>query len=147
MQPKEKAMTYSRTQQIGGDGGNTFSDNLTEICRLVEVKVRHGSTVDAITCVWTTPSGSRVTGDRHGGGGGSESVFSLLEGEHIVEVSIRSRKYVDSLTFRTNTGRTSETYGGSGGSPTSLTNLQAGGFFGRSGSRLDAIGVFTEVDC
>jgi hypothetical protein len=138
---------YTRTQQHGGTGGGEFADNLTETCQLVGVNIRHGSRVDAIQGVWTTPSGAHVTGALHGGGGGELTSFSLAAGEYIVRIDGRSGARTDSLQFTTNTGKTYGPYGGSGGSAYSISDLKVAGFFGRSGSEVDAIGFFTPANC
>jgi hypothetical protein len=144
----EDSMTaYVPTRVHGGGGGNAFSDDLTQACRLVKVAIRHGKEVDGIQGTYVTPTGSEFTGGFHGGSGGSPSEFTLEPDEHIVAVEGRSGGRVDRLTFITNKGRRHGPYGGDGGSPFELSNLAVGGFFGRSGSRLDAIGFFNEAKC
>jgi hypothetical protein len=144
----ESMMTaYVQTQTHGGGGGSPFSDDLTQACRLVRVAIRHGSEVDGIQGTYVTPDGIEFTGNFHGGSGGSPSEFTLDSDEYINGVAGRSADRVDQLTFITNKGHTYGPYGGDGGSTFSISNLKVGGFFGRSGSRLDAIGFFDEVNC
>jgi|CXWL01.1.fsa_nt_gi hypothetical protein len=139
---------YVCSQQNGGNGGVAFADNLTEFCQLVQVNLRAGSEVDAIQGVWSTPAGTRVTGTMHGGGGGTPASFDLDQDEFIVRVDGRSGSRVDQLTFTTNKGRTHGPYGGKGGDKDfHLSDLKVGGFCGRSGSGLDAIGFYTPGTC
>jgi hypothetical protein len=142
-----QATPYRRSTQFGGTGGNAFADNLTEICRLAQLTVRHGSRVDAIQAVWELPSGALVTGQQHGGGGGSPSTFKLAKGEYINRIELRSAYEIDSLTFYTSAGNKHGPYGGSGGTPQEIAAGPINGFFGRSASRLDAFGVFSLTSC
>jgi hypothetical protein len=138
---------YVKTQRYGGSGGGAFSDDLTEACQLVQVTVRHGTRVDSIESVWSTPSGATFTGARHGGGGGSPSTFTLEKEEYITRIDGRSGSSVDQLTFTTNKGNKFGPYGKDGGSPFSIADVRVFGFFGSSGSSLDAIGFFTPGKC
>jgi len=142
-----QATPYGRSTQYGGTGGDAFADDLTEICRLSSVTVRHGSRVDAIQSTWVLPDGSTVTGTQHGGTGGSASSFDLEDGEYINRIELRSGSAVDSLTFYTSSGNKYGPYGGSGGSPYTIVAGPINGFFGRSGSRLDAFGAFSPTSC
>ncbi|WP_199155369.1 jacalin-like lectin [Chromobacterium sp. ASV23] len=54
---------------------------------------------------------------------------------------------VGQLSFTTNLDNAHGPQGGSGGSPFSLSSTHVGGFFGRSGSELDAIGFFNRAGC
>lgn len=51
-----------------------------------------------------------------GGQGGSPHTWDVPEGQHITQVEYRSGDRIDSLTFVTNTGTKSPTFGGGGGS-------------------------------
>ncbi|WP_211441402.1 jacalin-like lectin [Collimonas humicola] len=139
---------FTRTEQHGGSGGGAFSTDLTETCQLVGINIRHGSGVDAIQAVWSTPSGSRTTGAWYGGDGGELSSINLAANEYITRVEGRSGSGVDQLKFITSTGAAYGPFGGGGGDPFLLTNLQdVRGLFGRSGSGLDAIGFFVPAKC
>jgi hypothetical protein len=140
-------MAYNKTSRVGGNGGNSFSDDLTEMCDLIRVKVRHGKKIDAITSVWRTTAGNELQGTQHGGGGGEQSAFTLAEGEFINRIEGRSGDEIDQLTFFTNQGHKYGPYGGNGGSPFTLADLKVGGFWGRSEERLDAFGAFTVAAC
>lgn len=140
-------MAYRKTGAFGGTGGVAFSDDLTQACRLAKVIIRHGARVDSIACVWTSTEGSPIQGTKHGGDGGSESSFELAKEEYINRIEGRSGEGVDSLTFFTNVGNKYGPYGGSGGEPFEITDLHIGGFYGRSGARLDEMGGFTVYNC
>lgn len=142
-----KAVPYRRSQRFGGSGGGEFSDDLTEVCRLVEVRVRSGARVDAIQCVWELADGDTRVGALHGGGGGGEHAFTLDHGEYINRVVLRSGAEIDQLTFYTSEGRTHGPYGGGGGGTHEISAPVITGFFGRSGGRLDALGAFSPTQC
>jgi hypothetical protein len=97
--------------------------------------------------VWITTNGFALQGPRHGGGGGSESSFDLAEGEFITRIEGRSGSEVDQLTFTTNKGNKHGPYGGGGGAPFAVSDINVGGFFGRSGDRLDQIGFYATAAC
>jgi Jacalin-like lectin domain len=139
--------TYVMTEQHGGNGGNAFTDDLTQSCRLVKVSIRHGSEVDGIQGTYLAPSGAEFTGAFHGGAGGSLDQFTLAPGEYITRIDGRSGGRTDQLKFTTSNGNVYGPYGGDGGTTWSITNVRVGGFFGRSGARLDAIGFFTPGEC
>lgn len=138
---------YTKSQQYGGNGGNPFSDDLTQSCRLSTVTIRSGDLVDAIEGTYTSPSGAQFSGGHHGGGGGQLQSFDLAPGEYIVRVDVRSGSSVDQLKFTTNHGNVHGPYGGDGGDPSELSDVHIGGFFGQSGDLLDNVGFFTLVDC
>jgi Jacalin-like lectin domain len=138
---------YVATAISGGKGGNEFAEDLTLFCKLIAVRIRSGSEVDSIEGVYLLPSGVEESGPRHGGGGGSEKMFRLEPDEFITAVEGRSGKRVDRLQFITNKGRRSDAYGGTGGEAFTVNALHVGGFVGRSGSRLDAIGFLTQAKC
>lgn len=140
-------MAYKPTQQYGGTGGNAFSDDLTQSCRIGTVKIRSGTYVDAIEVVYVKPGGATYSGGQHGGNGGTAHSFNLAANESIVRVDGRSGKYVDQLKFTTNLGNVYGPYGGGGGNAFALPGLQVGGILGRSGTYLDNIGFFTAASC
>ena len=142
-----QATPYKQSSVYGGSGGEAFTDDLTQICRLAQVVVRHGSRIDAITSVWQLPDGTLVTGKRHGGTGGTESSFTLEKDESINRIELRSGSEVDALTFFTDTGNKYGPFGGSGGDANTIAGGPINGFFGQSGARLDAIGAFSPTTC
>jgi hypothetical protein len=139
-------MAYKPTQQFGGSGGNAFSDDLTQSCRVGAVNIRSGSLVDSIEFIYIKPGGGTYSGGQHGGSGGTGASFKLANGESIVRVDVRSGSKVDQLKFTTNLGNVYGPYGGNGGTPSAITG-QIGGIFGRSGSLLDNIGFFNAANC
>jgi len=132
-------MTTFNTPSYGGNGGTAFSDthDLDGWGRITQISVRHGSGVDAIATTYA--NGQFLS---HGGTGGVLSLITLKDDEFIIRVGLRSGTNLDSITFYTSKGGTYGPYGGSGGTP---HNIDVGSnvlhcFFGRTGSRVDAIG-------
>ncbi len=75
--------------------------------------------------------------------GGSPDVWDVPAGQYIHQVEYRSGAGVDAITFITNTGLKSPTYGGGGGSYKLITfpeGYRIIGFYGRSGDRVDQLG-------
>jgi hypothetical protein len=136
-------MRHSKSTIYGGNGGNSFTDDLTTEKIITRVIVRHGELVDSIQLRWKTSSGDR-SGERHGGGGGAESYFDLNEGECIESISGEAGDFVRKLAFKTNAGK-EYTFGkgGCGSKPFTIDvkGKKILGFWGRSGAYLDAIGV------
>ena len=103
-----------------------------------QINIRSGSLIDSIQLFYQSGQSSGV----YGGGGGSLASFVLEPREFVVAISGRSGSMVDSLTFHTNMGRIIGPLGGGGGSPFYVSQCTLNGIYGRSGSRLDAIGFF-----
>jgi Jacalin-like lectin domain len=80
--------------------------------------------------------------NQYGGGGGDAFSDDLTETQVLVSIKVRHRKYVDQLSFQSNLGNVYGPFGGNGGTPFEIGVSQVGGFFGRSGKYLDAVGVF-----
>lgn len=139
-------MPYKKSALYGGQGGSDFSDDLTQTARIVSISIRHGSRVDSIQTTWLLTDGSQLIGKLHGGSGGKEDVIQFAADEHVVTIQGRSGSRVDSLTITTNK-KSYGPYGGDGGESFGpIPAERAGGFFGRSGSELDAIGVFIPAE-
>ena len=133
------------TNIAGGRGGNPFSDPQPAAgTRVTEVRIRSGEMIDAIQLVYVSVSGSSAVAGQHGGSGGRLNVFRLDADEYITGISGRCGDIIDSLQIRTNK-KTSPIYGGSGGSRDYRIEVpngtEATGFTGRSGERVDAIGL------
>jgi hypothetical protein len=132
-------MTTTNTGFFGGNGGSEFTDthDVNSWGRITQISVRHGSEVDSIATTYA--NGQFLS---HGGTGGDLTVITLNDDEFINKVDLRSGARLDQITFHTSKGVIYGPYGGSGGSPNSVdfgsNVLQY--FFGRSGSRMDAIG-------
>jgi hypothetical protein len=108
------------------------------------VRIRAGDLVDAVQVMYALPDGRTSAGPRHGGRGGREYTFSLDGDEYITGISGRYGDLIDSIRIHTNK-RTSPVFGGTGGSSDFRIDVpqggQAIGFVGRSGARVDAIGL------
>ncbi len=135
----------STTEIAGGRGGNEFSDlQPASGARVAEVRIRAGDTIDAIQMVYGLADGSTVVGSQHGGMGGRPAAFRLDADEYIIGLAGRYGNTIDSLRIITNK-RTSQTFGGRGGSRDFRLDVPSGsqaiGFAGRSGNTVDAIGL------
>ena len=133
------------TNISGGRGGSPFSDPQPAAgTRVTEIRIRSGETIDAIQMVYASATGSSALASQHGGSGGRLNVFRLDADEYITGISGRYGEMVDSLRIHTNK-KTSPLYGGSGGSGDYQIEVPNGtealGFTGRSGERVDAIGL------
>lgn len=95
----------------GGIGGLDFpSQDMDNLCK---IDIRHGSRIDALQFSYC----DGTKGEHLGGQGGSKSTFTLQAGEyltaihgHIVKRGSGSIR-ISSISFVTNLGRTSPTYG------------------------------------
>jgi hypothetical protein len=133
---------------FGGTGGTPF-DDITSATGIVvgisSITIRSGSEVDAIQVNYILSDGSIYTGATHGGTGGNPTTINLTDDETIISMQGRSGSAIDQIIFTTrNTSGTLKVYGpygGTGGSPF-VVNGVVGGFFGRSGSGLDALGFY-----
>ena len=133
------------TDIAGGRGGNPFSDPQQAAgTRVTEVRIRSGEMIDAIQMVYETISGSSMDAGLHGGSGGRLNYFRLDADEYITGISGRCGDLIDSLRIHTNK-KTSPLFGGSGGNRDYQILVPGGteavGFTGRSGQRLDAVGL------
>lgn len=126
----------------GGTGGDTFTDDIpADGIKIQSIEIRHGDYIDAVKLNYSDGSSSA----QHGGGGGNRSVISFESDEFLTEISGRYGSFVDSMTIRTNV-QTFGPFGGNGGSKdyrhqVPEENMEIIGFFGSSGSYLDAIGI------
>jgi hypothetical protein len=131
-----------KSPQYGGGGGDPFDDSSYIGNPITSITVRHGEYVDSIQVNY-----SGQQGPQHGGGGGNADTISLAKGEQVIAVVGRSGEYVDQIQFVTvspgNVLRTYGPYGGTGGDPFYIIGT-VDAFFGRSGSLLDAVGVWVQ---
>ena len=134
----------------GGDGGNAFSAPLTLATgeawkKIYAIKVRHGKIIDAIQLYWVNDSGVYTNSPHYGGDTGTESWMFLASNEYITKLTVRAGNKVDKLVFTTNLNKT-YTFGGDGGDATTLnfgtSGLQMHGIYGRSGGKIDRIGIY-----
>jgi hypothetical protein len=125
--------------QVGGDGGGPWSD--FDTCggqALSGFRLRHGDRIDAVQFGYR----GRGWAPRQGGGGEFQTEVVLPADEYIVQVDYRSGSRVDSLSFKTNRGKTYGPYGGSGGSALRYTvtpGEKLGCMSGRAGAGMDRL--------
>ncbi|XP_072988750.1 protein GOS9-like [Typha latifolia] len=129
----------------GGNGGNPFDTGAAT--RLLDIRVRHGGAIDAIQIMYMKDGKIQWT-PQYGGNGGVLTEITLQEGEFLISISgyygtFQDYYVVRSLTFGTNLS-TYGPYGEQEGTTFSipLEDGKIGGFFGRSGGFLDAVGVY-----
>ncbi len=129
----------------GGGGGDPFKDTVPgrRQAAVSEVRVWSGGVIDSIQIVYEAGGGTQE-GRRHGGGGGNLNTFQLRPGESITAVFGTYGRTVGQIRFETSEGRTSAPYGRGGGSEFRFEappGWEVGGFVGRAGGAVDAIGV------
>lgn len=135
------------TPLFGGTGGSPFDDTQApgRIARIVALTIRSGSMVDSIQATYQLENGQIWAAPVHGGGGGSPHTISFMEDETISTMLLRTGSLVDQIMLiTTRPGEPDHVYGpygGQGGSSHAITgNIVA--FYGRSGSLIDAVGVY-----
>ncbi|MGA2737455.1 MAG: hypothetical protein ABSG65_08385 [Bryobacteraceae bacterium] len=131
---------------FGGGGGKEFNDYTSApstIKRIALLKIRSGNTVDSIQATYELENGELWEAPAHGGDGGKPAQISL-QGQELISVLIRSGNKVDQLRFAALEGKVVRgygPYGGDGGGANAVVgNVVA--LFGRSGARVDAIGLY-----
>lgn len=136
--------------RVGGGGGSEWSDGCTGSV-LTGFRIAAGRTVDRVQFRYPTQKvGMFKTGgwsDARGSNAAWTGEVKLAEGEYIVQVDYRKGSKVDSLTFRSNTGKTYGPYGGGGGSPGTYKvtpGEKLSCMSGRSGSSIDQL-TFTST--
>ena len=81
----------------------------------------------------------------HGGTGGKPTAWNVPQGEKIASIEYYYDKYVNALTFITNKGNKSPTFGSKVGK-TAMVNIPADqriiGDYGKSGDYVDQLGFF-----
>jgi hypothetical protein len=113
---------------------------------------RSGSRIDQIEVVWSNQSGGTQSSPEFGGDGGSPFQFAIPTGDYLTQIVGSVGEYDNSvrlfsIQFVTKNGAKSAVYG----EATSAAFLfqcpsgyQITGIFGRSGSAVDALGVFID---
>jgi hypothetical protein len=138
-----KSSSVLASDQVGGSGGSSFSDDITNVARIQSITLRGGSLVDAISITYVLHDGSTMV-KSHGGTGGSAVTLTLSDDEYITKVTGRSGSKLDQVSFTTSYGR-SISKGGTGGSAFTIDpklNRPIIGIFGRSDSYIYALGVY-----
>lgn len=131
---------YQKSVQFGGQGGGAWDDIPYMKGKISQLTIRHGKYVDAIDVVYGT-----TKAPQHGGNGGGADTISLANDENIIAVTGRSGIYLDQIQIVTMDAnkkiRQYGPYGGNGGGAFYVIgDIQ--GFFGRSGSYVDALGMY-----
>jgi hypothetical protein len=136
----------------GGSGGAWFSDPISTLATVAEIRVRAGSVIDAVQFVHVNQDGAVVEQPRHGGPGGTLETFPV-GGARIFQISGRYGDLVDSMTITVKRPRIGAegdysegmAFGGDGGAANftylALPGYEIVGVCGRAGTTVDAIGV------
>ncbi len=132
--------------RVGGGGGGHWND--IDSCQgqaISGFKIRYGSRIDAVQFRY----GAKTWGDVHGNSAGNNfnASVSLASNEYIVQVNYAGGDRVDSLSFKSNLGKTYGPYGGDGGGKGTYKvtpGEKLGCVSGRSGEEVDQI-VFSST--
>jgi Jacalin-like lectin domain len=137
----------------GGNSGETDSDEgfLEQGTRVVRVLLSFDDTnhhaVEGIQFTHLRSNGTLLDLPHRGGFGGSQTLFDLDRNEHVTKISGRYNKFVNSITIETDNPVPHSVSVGAGRDGDGEYTYQAPlgfeivGFFGRSGSLVDAMGV------
>lgn len=140
-------MTTTKSDLVGGWGGNEFADFVIPAnAEITAIVLRAGIYLDALQFEYKLPDGSIENSPYWGGLGGFEHRIQLSSGEYLTGISGKCNRYIDSIHFHTNF-RTTELYGGSDGQPFTLASPDASriiGVYGRSDWFIDAIGIISQ---
>lgn len=128
----------------GTDGGDWIDTQNPGDLQISEIRVWTGRTIDGIQMVAKTADGVRDR-ELHGQTTNNLQVFKIEDGEYLTAISGRCGGLVDSITARTNTGRTSPRMGGTGGYMDfhfeAPPGFQIIGIFGRGNRSISSLGV------
>jgi Jacalin-like lectin domain len=138
----------------GGVGGNPYSAPVPTSggpWRISGVQGRSGSRIDEIEIVWSSPGGSQSS-EQFGGDGGTPFQFSIPDKDYLTLISgtvgVNNGSVVlFSLQFFTQNGNKSPVFGSATSTPFNFQcppGYQISGIFGRSGSAVDAFGVYLD---
>ena len=139
---------YSRI--YGGRGGSFFRDPCS-FNNLGGIIIRSSALIDSIQTVYASNKNQQWVPLQHGGNGGSKHVAIFYENEYIIAVigshgsSSRCSNCINELGFLTeNKYGLMSMHGPYGQRSQNILMLvgEIGGFFGRSGQYLDAIGCY-----
>ncbi|CAH1429847.1 unnamed protein product [Lactuca virosa] len=133
----------------GGKGGNTWQFIIPDGARIIKISVRSGDILDSICLTYKDESGY-IFSERYGGNGGSLHNIEFADDENLIGISGRFGTFqnltvITSFSFQTNI-KTYGPFGLKGGTDFSI-GLAEGkffGFYGRSGSYIDALGVILQ---
>ncbi|EAY99840.1 hypothetical protein OsI_21834 [Oryza sativa Indica Group] len=128
----------------GGNGGGSVDISVPPNS-LKNVTIRSGAAIDAIAFTYVGTDGNEHLAGPWGGGGGNPTTITLGSQEFVKGISGTFTNVVTNLQIVTNV--TTYNFGQGGGTAFSLP-LQSGsvvGFFGRSGTLVDSIGVYVHI--
>lgn len=139
----------------GGVGGSPFTapaPTANGPWRINAVEGRSGSRIDQIELIWSNSAGATDSSPEFGGTGGNPFNFSILTGDYLTAIQGTVGTYNDSvrlfsLQFSTKNNTKSPVYGKATSYNFSYvcpTGYQITGIFGRSGSAVDALGVYID---
>lgn len=132
---------WVQSEQFGGAGGEPFADPLTSVKRVVGFRIQAGQRVDNIQALLWTDAGV-VWGPDHGGGRGDLYEVILEPDEQATEIVLQAHQQVDSIQIITNK-RSYGPFGGQGGDRQHRIPVGVlGGFTGRSGVKVNALGLW-----
>ncbi|KAF3327745.1 Ras-related protein RABA5c [Carex littledalei] len=150
IQPIGQTPVEKKVGPCGGSGGDLRDMVLTGITSIVKVGIHHCDTVDALIVHFVRDGIEECTG-LWGGWGGQLTEIYLEPNEYIISVSghlgyFKHIYLVRSLTLVTNLN-TYGPFGQEDGIPFELPGIDGEiiGFHGRSGTYLDAIGIYVKV--
>jgi Jacalin-like lectin domain len=151
---REKETLMPVNGPSGGTGGNSqdtdsdegFLEPGTRVARVLLSFDDGHDAVEGIQFTHLRNNGSLLDLPHHGGFGGDQIFFDLARNEHIIKISGKYGRFVNSITIETdNPAHPPITVGGTGGEGKYTYEAPPGfeivGFYGRSGSLVDAIGV------
>jgi hypothetical protein len=141
----KEAMITKKCGPSGGTGGEEFADDvLPEDCQVVEVRIYAQQQVHAVQIIHETCDGRRHVFPLHGRALGESHLVRLAADEFIIGISGQFSTQVDSIRIHTNK-QVSPLLGGDGGGGAytyeAPSGSEIGGFYGRAGDGLNAIGV------
>jgi hypothetical protein len=133
----------------GGNSGNTDSDEGflepgTRVARVVLSQDKSHEAVEGIQFTHVRQNGTLLDLPHHGGFGGAQQDFDLARNEHIIKISGTYENFVKSVTIETNNPTHQITVGYQVGAVYTYEappGFEIVGFYGRSGTLVDAIGV------
>ena len=160
----ESALALHRSPLFGGyAGGDPFDDGayavVPPVTGIKSLIIRHGDSIDGIQVVYALENGQNITSAYHGGLGGKADLIQLADGEYIARIQGEmisggppTTQYLTSITLYTRNVQDAAVkwYGpfgkanGHEGVPFSFAGVVVG-FYGRSGTYLDAIGFDIDV--
>lgn len=145
---------------VGGTGGEEFDARPPgpgDEWKISQIELRSGKRMDAIEITWHSKHGDSKSSDSFGGQGGDRSEVLIQHDDYLTKIAgtiawvhegETMRNQVVSLRFIRKSGTGSEEeYGKPGPMPFSFEcpeGYQILGIFGRSGTEIDALGVYID---